>query len=66
MTRIAVWKAHSGCSMENGFEVREPGARQSSYRRLPHQDPGREHDGLDQTAVRRWRDRDMSTGKGQR
>ena len=30
MTRIAVWKAHSGCSVENGFEGREPGARQSS------------------------------------
>ena len=29
MTRIAIWKTHSGCSVENGFEVREPGARQS-------------------------------------
>lgn len=29
MTRIAVWKHHSGCSVENGLEVRVPGARQS-------------------------------------
>lgn len=27
MTRITVWKDHFGCSVENGLEVREPGAR---------------------------------------
>lgn len=27
MTRITVWKDHSGCSVEDGLEVREPGAR---------------------------------------
>lgn len=26
MTRITVWKARSGCSVEDGLEAREPGA----------------------------------------